>query len=265
MAKRQKNHFVRASFHYLVKSVADDGDTDERVEEGFTDEEFQRVVNRIANTAPLDEDDPEVVASIKAGRNLPFNFHEEPSAGLHFGDFEGAYYGQQYRNNRLGLIDADSLNLRGFHYLITKLRNGHILVGTTYHGQFGDYEGLRSCLTYFLGSPVFVASKTLKSVSSEIGDGQAVSLNLTYRKARDRAERKPLFGSTGVIAIKSSDFGPEFGDRVAEAAQQLRGTEAQRRSALAALVNGQELLELNEDEIVGCSAIVRKNGRDVTP
>mgnify|MGYP003138813062 FL=1 len=171
MAKRQKNHQVRASFHYLVKSIQNGDDPDDAVEEGFTDEEFQRVIARISDLTPLDEADENVIQLIKTGKNLPFNHYEILDGAVHFGDFEGAYYGQKYRNNRLGVISAESLNLRNFHYLITKLRDGKILVGITYHGQFGDYDGIKSCLSHILHGNYRVASKTLRSVSTEIGRG----------------------------------------------------------------------------------------------
>lgn len=264
MAKRSRNHQVTASFHYLVKGVPDDDSPEGVAEEGFTEREFARVVARLRDTEPLDDTDDEVVSAIKFGNNLPFNYYEEPARGLHFGDFEGAYYGQKYRNNRLGVIDADSLNLRSFHYLITRLRDGKILVGTTYHGQYGDYEGLRSCITFQLTGDYRVVSKTLTATSSEIQEGSPVSIKLTYRRRADRAERRPLFGTTGVVAIRSSEFGDEFERNVAEIAAQVRGTEQQRKRALARFVNQGEMISLNEDDIVGCSAVVRTHGGQKT-
>jgi hypothetical protein len=264
MAKRQRNQLVTVAFNYLVKSFPDPNDPENRIEEGFSEREFQRVVDRLSDTRQLDDRDDRVVRRIKVGEDLPYTHYEQPEEGLHFGGFEGAYYGQQYRNNRLGIIDADSLNLRGFHYIMTKLRDGKILVGVTYHGHFGDYDGLRSCLTHLLHGDYRVASKTLRSVSGEIGGGQAISLKLTYRKAPDRAERKPLFGSSGVIAVKNTDFGNEFQERVIEAAGRIRGTDAQRKQALAQLVNQGDMLELDADDIIGCSAVIREDGRQRT-
>ena len=109
-----------------------------------------------------------------------------------------------------------------------------------------------------------VASKTLKSISGEIGNGQPVSLKLTYRRENERVERKPIFGSSGVIAIKSTDFGEDFSERVSDIAGRIHGTDAQRKRALARIVNQGEMLELDEDEIIGCSAVVRENGRQRT-
>lgn len=195
---------------------------------------------------------------------MPFSQHNEIEAGLHFGNFDGAYYGQEYRNNVLGLISADSLNLRPFNYLITKLGDGKILVGVTYHGQFGDYDGIRSCLTHLLRGNYNVVSKTIKNISSELGDGVPTELKLTYRKQSDRPERPNVFGSSGVIAIKSSEFGDGFGEEISRIARNVHGDVAQRKTILAQLVNQGEILELDSDDIIGCSAIVRKHGRTST-
>lgn len=260
MAKRQRNHQVTASFHYLVKGYPDDVNPGGVIEEGFTDVEFSRVTRRLQDVRPLDDTDARVIADIKSGITLPFNNYEEPARGLCFGDFEGAYYGQKYRNNRLGIIDADSLNLRSFHYLVTRLRDGKILVGTTYHGQYGDYEGLKSCISHHLAGDYRIVSKTLTAASTDIREGSPISLKLIYRRRSDRAERRPIFGTTGVVAIKSSDFGDDFERSVAEIAEQVRGTESQRKQALARIVNQGEMISLDEDDIVGCSAVIRTQG-----
>jgi len=258
MAKRQKNHQVAVSFHYLAKSIPSDNDFEEASEEGFSEAEFNKVVGRLRDTRPLDDTDEKVVAAIKIGRDIPFNFFEEVEAGLYFGNFEGAYYGQRYRNNRLGTVDADSLNLRGFHYLVTRLRDGKILIGTTYHGAFGDYEGLKNCLSHILSGNYKISSKTLTNTSSEIGAGRPISVKLIYRKRSDRAERRPIFGSSGVLAVSSAEYGDDFQGRVNDIAERVQGTVDQRKKALASIVRQSELLSLDEDEIIGCSAVIRE-------
>ena len=134
MAKRHRSNLITASFHYLVKTTPNEADPSNPIEHPFTEAEFQRVVERISDANPIDERDPAVIESIKAGHILPFSEHELVDGYLHFGNFDGAYYGQKYRNNVFGVITADSLNLRTFHYLLTVLRDGKILVGVTYNG-----------------------------------------------------------------------------------------------------------------------------------
>jgi hypothetical protein len=261
MAKRVRNNLVTVSFHYLTKATPDENDPDNPIESGFTDAEYQRLIDRISNENALDVSDPNVIEEIKRGHDLPFDDHEIIDGHLHFGRFEGAYYGQRYRNNQLGVVSADSLNLRSFYYLVTRLRDGKILIGVTYHGQFGDYEGISKCFMHILRGNYRILSRTLRSIAGEIGNGIPVELKLTYRKINDRPERRNLFGRSGVIAIKNTDFGDDFADQVTQVSRQVRGDVRQRKSILSELINNGELLELNDDEIVGCTAIVRENGR----
>ncbi|WP_333571077.1 hypothetical protein [Sphingomonas sp.] len=264
MAKRQKNTLVSAAFHYLVKGTPRGDGSGAYDESGFTEDEFRKILKRIEDTSKLNDKDDAVVSAIKAGTEIPFTYFEELETGLFFGDFEGAYYGQRYRNNLLGAIDPHSLNLRRFHYLLTMTREGKIVVGVTYHGIFGDYEGLHKCFTYLLRGNHRILSKTLKSISSEIGSGQPVEVKLTYRKKADRVERKGLFDTSGVIAVKSSEFGEDFDNKVAEIARASKGTELERKKLIAEIVNQGDLIELDSDEIIGCSAVIRQQGKHRT-
>ncbi|UOR08503.1 hypothetical protein [Qipengyuania flava] len=264
MAKRQKNQQIAVAFNYLVKQPNEQADPENPVTEPFTAREFQSLLNRLSNVDPMDDTDPDIVAAIKTGRDLPYLYFEEVEPGLYFGDFEGAYYGQRYRNNVHGEITADSLNLRRFHYLVTRLRDGRIIVGNTYHGHYGDFDGLRSSFSHVLRGDHRVLSKVLKSISNEIGAGHPISLKLTYRKRGERVEHRSLFGTSGEIAIRKSDFGPEFEERVGVAARRIRGSDNHRRAVLAEIVNEADMLELDADDIIGCSAIVRQNGKTRT-
>ncbi|MDA5555415.1 hypothetical protein [Shimia sp. MMG029] len=265
MAKRHKSSLVTASFHYLIKTAHNEKDPGNPLEAPFTPAEFQQVVDRISTEQPLNEKDPAVVENIKSGRDLPFSGHSEIETGLHFGNFDGAYYGQQYRNNVHGVISAESLNLRPFNYLITRLRDGRILVGVTYHGQFGDYDGLRSCLTHLLGGGNYqVTSRTIKSISGELGNGVPTEIKLIYRKESERPEQRNVFGRSGIIAIKGTEYGDGFGEEIGKLARNVRGSVAQRKRVLADIVNQGELIELNEQDIIGCTALVREHGRTRT-
>lgn len=264
VAKRHRQNLITASFHYLVKGISNEEDPQNPVEGGFSRAEFERVIARISDQRPLDESDAVVIANIKEGKDIPFSDHQEIRVDLHFGAFDGAYYGHRYRNNEVGAISAESLNLRGFHYLLAHLRDGKILVGVTYNGQFGDFLGIKSCLSHILRGNHTVKSRSITSISDEIGDGVPVELKLTYRKASDRPERRNLFGKVGVIAIKAADFGEQFGDEVARIAQNVTGDTQARRRSLARIVNQGNVIELDDDDIVGCSAVVRTNGRTST-
>jgi hypothetical protein len=264
MAKRTRNNIVTASFHYLVKTIENENDPANPIDSGFTLDEYQRVVDRITDPNPLDERDFEVIRRIKDGTDLPFGEHELVEDHLHFGRFDGAYYGQQFRNNMVGIIPAESLNLRPFHYLITRLRDGRILIGVSYHGQFGDYEGMRKCLMHILRGNYKIASRSLQSLSSELENGEPVELKLIYRRPDDRPERNHLFGRSGVIAIKNTEFGNDFAEKWGAMAETVRGDVNHRKKKLADIVNKGEMLELSDEDIIGCTTIVREQGRNRT-
>ena len=264
MAKKQKTGLITASFHFLVKELPNPDDRNSPIEAPFSEAEFDRIVKRISDNAPLNERDPEVIQAIKAGKDLPFSGYERPEEWLHFGNFDAAYYGQQYRNNMLGIISADSLNLRPFNYLITRLGDGKILVGVTYNGQFGDYDGIKKCLTHILGGNYKVGSRTIKVTADEIGNGVPVELNLHYKKTNDRPEHRGVFDSVGVIAITRSEYGADFDQQIANIAGRVRGGVRERKKILADIIGEGSLLALDDEEIVGCTAIIRDGRRKRT-
>lgn len=261
VAKRRRSDLITASFHYLIKTAPNEDDADEPIVAPFSVPEFQRIVARISDPAPLDETDEQVILRIKQSLDMPFGPCEEVDPGLYFGSFDGAYYGQRYRNNVLGDITADSLNLRQFFYLVTLLRDGRILIGVTYHGQFGDYDGVRRCFTHLLSGNYQIASRTIKSLAAEIGDGEPIELKLTYRRAGDRAERRPIFGQSGVLAIRSTDAPESFRDQVSYISNRMAGDQQTRKRELAQIVREGQIIELDEDEIIGCSALIKDDGR----
>jgi len=260
MAKRHRNEHISAAFHYLIKDRQDPNNRDERLLSGFSQEDFGKVLRRIQNVQPLNENDEEVVRKIKAGHDLPFSEYEEINPGLHFGSFDAAYYGQQYRNNLHGVITAESLNLRKFHYIMTMLNNGRIVVGVTYNGMFGDYEGFRRCISHLMRGRHVTRSRTVTSIRSTLGRGTPTEIKLYYRKAAERDERRPLFAAVGAVSIRATDYGEGFEDEVRNLATQAVGNTAQKKRAIAAMARQGDILELDDDDIVGCQAIVREDG-----
>lgn len=262
MAKRQRTSNISASFHYLVKQAKNDPDNDIR----FSREEFQRIVDRIRDTDPIDFDNNVEVERVKKGENIPFLHHEELSENLHFGCFEGAYYGQEYRNTRVGTIEANDLNLRRFHYLVDYRRDGKIVIGAQYAGNYGDYAGLKSCFEHILREPQHkVVSRTFSSLRHEIGEGEPIELKVGIRKQDPRLGAPNLFSKTGVIAIKRSDYGDNFGNHIRDTlVPRVRGNVANRKAALAGIIAEGQLMEIDDDDIIDCTLIMRSQGRQHT-
>ncbi|KAA8606020.1 hypothetical protein AL036_16350 [Salipiger aestuarii] len=264
MAKRHRSNLITASFHYFVKLEKNNADPENPIEHPISDTEFQRILDRISNNLPVNIEDPEVIRRIKMGEELPFGSYQEIDYGIHFGSFEGAYYGQKYRNNVHGEITAESLNLRKFHYLIHKDTKGRVVVGVTYNGNFGDYEGMKSCLLHLMGGNSKISSKSITSLSYEIGEGKATEIRLSYRKNRDREESENIFSRNGAIAIKRSEFGDGFDEAVTSLSNSVRGDTKQRQKIIAQIVKDGDLLELDDEDIIGCTAIVKQGKQQKT-
>ena len=263
MAKRVNKNQISVSFHLLVKQLPNEDDPQQPFEAPFSREDFARLLMRL-RAEPINVRDPEVIRRIKLGTDLPFSNFQEPDLGLYFGNFEGAYYGQKYRNNVHGEISADSLNLRPFNYLVTLLRDGTILVGVTYNGQFGDYDGIRKCFSYILRGNHIVSSRTIRNLATELGEGEPVSIKVTYRRSGGRPERRSLFNRTFDIGIRNSEFGEGFDDYVRDIANRARGDVEARRRIISEIVNESEMIQVEDSDVVGCTAIVRENKRTRT-
>ncbi len=263
MAKKQNLNQISTSLHYLIKEVKDGN---QYVDEGFTDVEFERILDRVRNTAALDLQNDDVVSQIKFGYDLPFLTHEQIDESRYFGCFEAAYYGHEYRNSRHGRIDADSLNLRRFYYLLSRRRDGKIVVGTQYFGNYGDYEGLKTCFMHLLrGNAYRVRSRSFSSFQHEIGEGVPVEIQVNFRRQQPLLGRPSIFSKTGMFVIKKSNYGEAFEEHIRrDISQAVRGDVANRKRVLGDLLRQGELLEIDDDDIEGCSVIVRNNGRQHT-
>lgn len=258
MAKRQRVSHISASFHSLVKRPRDDDDDAEDLK--FTQNDFQKLLNRIGDTSPINFKDDDEVRLIKLGKNIPFLYYEKLEENTHFGCFEGAYYGQEYRNTKVGLIDADSLNLRQFGYILDFRRDGTIVVGTQYTGNFGDYDGLRKCLAHILsGSGYKVISRSFTSFKHEITDGKPVEIKVNIRRQGRREGASSLFSKTATFGIKRSEYGDDFEADVKRTLGNVRGSRDDRKAALAKLLNQGEMIEIDDDDIIGCTVLIQKD------
>ncbi len=215
---------------------------------------------------PIDFDDEREIRRIKAGDNIPLLQVTQITENRFFGQFEGAYYGQEYRNTRLGTIDADSLNLRKFHYVVDYRRDGKIVLGIQYIGNFGDYDGIRSCFIKILQDANHIVSPTsITSLRNEIGDGEPVELKVSLRRRNPIAGGGSIFSRSGVYAVKRSDYGDDFSRDIRESLlNRVRGTVDAKKSAIAQIMSQGDFMEVYEDEIQDCTVLVRKDGHQYT-
>ncbi len=262
MAKRQRTNQVTASFHTLVKRKRGEPDGEEL---GFTQEEFAKLSARLRDVTPIDFNDENEIRRIKQGDIIPLLRFTDISPVRIFGRFEGAYYGQEYRNTKVGTIDADSLNLRTFHYIIDHRRDGRIVIGCQYLGNYGDYEGLSYFVTKVLQSNAFVVrSKSFTSLRHELGSGTPIELKVSLRRSGKRLGSRSLFSRTGIFAVKASEYGEDFERDVKNLVPHVKGSLEARKAALAAIVSQGDMMAIDEEDIAGCTVLMRQDRHQYT-
>ena len=262
MAKRQRTNQVTASFHYLVQRQRGDTDADEV---GFTKQEFERLCNRLRDVTPIDFDAEAEIRRLKQGDILSILKFTQINENRIYGRFEAAYYGQEYRNTKVGTIDADSINLRTFHYIVDRRRDGKIVVGAQYLGNFGDYDGLGYSISKILqSSQSVVRSKSFTSLRHEIGRGTPVELKVTLRRPGKKLGSRSLFSRSGVFAVRGSDYGDDFGDDIRSLIPHVQGSLDARKAALAKIISQGDLMDIDDEDIAGCTVLMRQDGSQYT-
>jgi hypothetical protein len=262
MAKRQRTNQVTASFHYLVKRKRGEPESEET---GFTSGEFAKLSARLHDVTPIDFKDDAEIRLIKQGEKIPLLKVSDISPTRIFGRFEGAYYGQEYRNTKVGTIDADSLNLRTFHYIVDHRRDGRIVIGGQYLGNYGDYDGLSYFITKILQSnEAVVRSKSFTSLRHELGSGTPVELKVALNRPGKKLGSKSLFSKTGIFAVRGSEYGEDFERDVKGLVPHVKGTLEARKAALAKIVSQGDLMDIDDDDIAGCTVLMRQDGHQYT-
>ena len=262
MAKRQRTNQVTASFHYLVKRKRGDPEGEES---GFTRSEFAKLSARLHDITPIDFKNETEIRLIKQGEKIPLLKVTDISPTRIFGRFEGAYYGQEYRNTKVGTIDAESLNLRTFHYMVDHRRDGRIVIGSQYLGNYGDYDGLSYFITKILQSnESVVRSKSFTSLRHELGNGTPVELKVALNRPGRKLGSKSLFSRTGIFAVKASDYGEDFERDVKRLVPHVKGTLEARKAALAKIMSQGDLMDIDDEDIAGCTVLMRQEGHQYT-
>ncbi len=262
MAKRQRSNQVTASYHYVVQRPRRDTEADEV---GFSAADFSKLCAHLSDVTPINFKDDAELTKIKHGEKLSLLKATQISKTRLFGQFEAAYYGQEYRNTQVGKIDAESVNLRTFHYVIDHRRDGRIVIGNQYLGNFGDYEGLSYFITKILTTDKnVVRTKSFTSLKHEIGNGTPVELKVSLNKPDKKLGGRSLFSRTGVFAIKGSDYGDDFEADIRQFIPKVKGSLDDRKAALARIISQGDLMDIDDEDIADCTVVMRKDNSQYT-
>lgn len=257
---KYKKEAVTVSFHYLVRQQTNgDGEVEQ---EGFTENEFEALINRLEGLAPLDLGDEKVQHLIRTKRVAPFEAPERVNQRTFFGVYRAAYWGHAYENTVAGPIPADSLNLRRFYYLLYRSQNGRIYIGVQYLGQYGSYESVKNTVKRFLTDQKTIVAHSFRQDSALFEDVEPSELNVTVaRKPSDIAGPSSI-SDEAIVTMKKKRRDSTFGEEVKRRLLPMMGTDVDKiKKAAMDIINDSGLIDVSDDEIADCTIVGRVHGR----
>jgi hypothetical protein len=257
---KYKKEAVTVSFHYLVRESANkDGKV---TQTGFSEAEFESLSEKLLKLEPLDLSDERVQGAIRTKRMVPFEGVDSVNPRVLFGGYRAAYWGHAYENTVVGLVPADSLNLRRFYFLLYLAKDGRIYVGVQYLGQYGSYEGVKNTIKSFLKSQNNIVSHSFRQDSALFEDVEPSELHVTVARKPTAIASPSTIGSEALVTFKKKRKDTEFGEQVKRRLLPAMGTDVQRiRKAASDLVNDSGLLDVSDEDIADCTIVGRVNGR----
>jgi hypothetical protein len=231
----------------------------------FTQDEFQLLVERLQALPPVDLEDEDVRDRLRYRNMVPIENVTLDGPNRAFGVYRGAYWGHAFENTDKGKIPADSINLRPFYFLIYRSKSGRIYLGVQYLAQYGSYVALKNTITRFLPAHKKVVAHSFRfdAPSLENLEPKEIRVHLSSR-AESRASEN-VFGESALVAFKRKTRGDTFTQEVKKKLIPFIGTSTDKvKKAVASILNESALMDVDDDEIVGCTIFGEVNGRPRT-
>lgn len=258
MARGNLNETVSVSFHSFEKG--------ERLDSGkfnpkkFTPEEFCALIKNIVDQPQPDLKNPHDLDGVKFGRLIPFHSLEKVHDHTFFGVFRSAYWGHSFENSRKGKIDADSLNLRDFCFLLYLSDSGLIYLGCQYLGNYGDYGSLSKAIAVFLGLGKNLETSSIFSDSEDFKDTIPTEVRITLSSQNKNIAGASVFGAGSLVAFKKENkddttFEVTIKDRLLSL---IGRPHAEIKKQVAAMLNRSEIYSVRDSDISNCVVTVRK-------
>ena len=244
----KKNEAVTATFHYFVRTR--DGSNGDRTIVPFTQSDFDVLISKIENCAPLDMSDPKIADRVRFRFVAPLGQIQRVDGRTAFGTFKSGYWGHAYENTAKGTIPAESISLRPFAYTLYLSEAGEIYVGSQYLGLFGGYQALSNTLQDLLGNPKSIVSHSIRMGAAAYKDARPIAINVQIsNKGKTAAHRGGIGSRTAVVFKKASrddGFEAEVAQRVYPALDQ---GQAAVRHAVAQMMNDSDLISVEDSDI----------------
>ncbi|WP_408591886.1 hypothetical protein [Novosphingobium sp.] len=257
---RQKREAVYATFHYLVRHTPDGNGGN--VTSGFTQAEFDSLVNKLSNISKVDLDDEATLDRVRFRNLVPIENVKPVDGKTAFGLYRAAYWGHSYQNTAVGTIPADSVSLRPFYFALYLSKSGRLYIGVQYLAQFGSYDGLKKTILSLIDNSKNVVAHSFRRDSVGIGEIVATEVKVNISRRAAGLDEKGAFGQKAVVTFSSIRRDVAMQRQVNDKLIPFLGTEKEKtQKAVAQLLRDSSLTDVADDEIEGCTVIAEMNGK----
>ncbi|MGL1921325.1 MAG: hypothetical protein OCD03_09875 [Hyphomicrobiales bacterium] len=257
--KRKSKEEVSASFHFFLRKPSSPS-KDTIVP--FSKIEFSQLVNAIKTRPKSNLKNANDLEALRFNGIVSLEQLKIINDRTVFGVFRAPYTGHAYENSEKGKISANSVSMRGFHYLLYHAEDGKIYLGSQYLGSYGGYGALSKTLKELFDTPKSITSHTFKLDSSYYENAQAKEVIVTFRRNPKIINSDNIFGNNSMIAVKKENRDDGFEDGVSKSLFPLIGKgSSDIKSALAELVNENVLFDVSDEDIQDCTILATINGK----
>ncbi len=258
MAK-PKQETVSVSFHYLTRTLKRGDGSTECVP--FSQAEFDALFATLNAKPKIDLTNPTAADRVRYRIEAPIDLVSRHDQKTVTGTFRGAYSGHAYENTAKGLIPANSISLRPFHFLLYLSESGRIYIGSQYLGQFGGYGGLQRTVSDSFANREGIESSSFRLGGAAYKGAVPKEVRVSFADRSGSIAKGNKFGSRGVIVF-TKDGNEDFEDKVSKSLfPHLGKPKGDMKKAVADLISESELLGVKDADIEDCTVIAAVNGR----
>jgi hypothetical protein len=257
LAQGNSNESVSVSFHFLQKELPRENDLPEI--HPFTQHEFDALAEKIKTMPVPNLKDGNDFDGVKSGRLIHVEAFERRDERCFFALHHSAYWGHSFQNSDKGKIEAQSLNMRPFQFLMYLSDDGKIYIGCQYLGNYGSYGEISRSIMKLLGLGRKVRAHSFRLDGEDFKNATPTEVKIDLYAKSKKIDDKNTLGSGSMVAFKKTANDDTFELSVRDKLLALIGMPmADIKKAIAKLLNENELFSVADDDILDCKVVVRK-------
>lgn len=257
----QKKESVSVSFHYLILEKKDEND--EMQEIGFTQSDFDQLINNIENRPIFDLDNIDDREKFLRKAEVPIEHVDRLDGRTISGIFYSSYSGHEYENSVKGTIPAASINKRKFCFLLYLSESGRIYISSQYLGPYGGYTGLKNTLVLHLRGKGSVKSRSFRLDNFDIDSLAAREIMVNISKSGKYSHNNNVMTRNSAIILRRSPDDDEFEDEVRRKIFPFlskRTRKGEMKKQIKKILADGGLIDASDTEIEDCFLIALSNG-----